>query len=61
MTSRLYVENLSFDTTRDDIARVFGKDSRRVNDIAVMTCPETGPPRRFAFVDMATAALATTR
>lgn len=48
----LYVGNLSYDVTRDDLERVFAEygDVKRVS---LPTDRETGRPRGFAFVDMA--------
>ncbi|MGB3308599.1 MAG: RNA-binding protein [Nodosilinea sp.] len=48
----LYIGNLSYDVTRDDLERVFAEygDVKRVS---LPTDRETGRPRGFAFVDMA--------
>ena len=48
----LYVGNLSYDVTRDDLEQVFAEygDVKRVS---LPTDRETGRPRGFAFVDMA--------
>ncbi|PSR17726.1 RNA-binding protein [filamentous cyanobacterium CCP3] len=48
----LYVGNLSYDVTREDLERVFAEygDVKRVS---LPTDRETGRPRGFAFVDMA--------
>ncbi len=48
----LYVGNLSYDVTREDLERVFAEygDVKRVS---LPTDRETGKPRGFAFVDMA--------
>lgn len=54
MGSRLYVGNLSFDTTEDTLRDLFGADGRTVEDVAIITDRETGRPRGFAFVEMAT-------
>ena len=53
MSSRLYVGNLSFDTTEETIAEAFGQDSRRVKEVSVVMDRDTGRPRGFAFVEMA--------
>ncbi|MCA8943942.1 MAG: RNA-binding protein [Planctomycetes bacterium] len=53
MTTRLYVGNLSFDSTEDSIIEAFEQDNRRVQSVTIMTDRETGRPRGFAFVDMA--------
>ncbi|MGB3136321.1 MAG: RNA-binding protein [Nodosilinea sp.] len=48
----LYVGNLSYDVTREDLERVFAEygDVKRVS---LPTDRETGRPRGFAFIDMA--------
>ncbi|MHC5063592.1 MAG: RNA recognition motif domain-containing protein [Planctomycetota bacterium] len=53
MSNRLYVGNLSFDTTEEAIAEAFGQDSRRVKEVSVVMDRDTGRPRGFAFVEMA--------
>ena len=53
MGTRLYVGNLSFNSTEDSIAQVFGQDSRQVSSVSVVTDRDTGRPRGFAFVEMA--------
>ena len=56
MSTRLYVGNLSFNSTEDAITRAFEQDSRGVQSVSVVTDRETGRPRGFAFVEMATEA-----
>ena len=56
MSTRLYVGNLSYNSTEDAIAQVFEQDSRRVQSVSVVTDRDTGRPRGFAFVEMASAA-----
>lgn len=56
MSTRLYVGNLSFNSTEDAIARAFEQDSRRVQSVSVVTDRDTGRPRGFAFVEMASEA-----
>ncbi|TVQ12098.1 MAG: RNA-binding protein [Leptolyngbya sp. DLM2.Bin27] len=48
----LYVGNLSYDVTREDLEQVFAEygDVKRVS---LPTDRETGRPRGFAFIDMA--------
>lgn len=53
MGTRLYVGNLSFDSTEDTITQAFSQDSRQVSSVTIMTDRETGRPRGFAFVEMA--------
>ncbi|MCA8952193.1 MAG: RNA-binding protein [Planctomycetes bacterium] len=56
MGTKLYVGNLSFNTTEDSIAAAFGQDSRQVQSVAVIMDRDTGQPRGFAFVEMASEA-----
>ncbi|WP_373046168.1 RNA recognition motif domain-containing protein [Vulgatibacter sp.] len=53
MGTKLYVGNLSFNTTEDTLRAAFGSDGRQVEDVAVITDRVTGQPRGFAFVTMA--------
>ena len=48
---KLYVGNLSFNTTEDGVRDAFGAYGT-VEDVAVITDRETGRPRGFAFVTM---------
>jgi len=50
--SRLYVGNLSFNTTADSLRAAMAADGRGVKDVHVMMDRETGRPRGFAFVEM---------
>jgi len=50
--SRLYVGNLSWDTTQDSLRALFASDGRTVKDIHIVSDRETGRPRGFAFVEM---------
>jgi cold-inducible RNA-binding protein len=54
MGKRLYVGNLSYDTTEDDLRAAFGQDGRSVTDVHIVSDRETGRPRGFAFVEMST-------
>ena len=49
---RIYVGNLSFDTTQDELRDMFAQHGE-VTDLHVPTDRETGRPRGFAFVEMA--------
>jgi RNA recognition motif-containing protein len=51
MGRRLYVGNLSFNTTELDLRDAFGQ-AGTVAEAKVMTDRETGRPRGFAFVEM---------
>ena len=54
MTKKLYVGNLPYTTTEDELSAVFGQDGRKVAEVAIITDRETGRPRGFGFVTMAT-------
>ena len=54
MGKRLYVGNLSWDTTEDDLRAAFSADGRTVSDCHIVSDRETGRPRGFAFVEMST-------
>ena len=49
---RIYVGNLSYDTTQDDLRALFAQHGE-VTDLHVPTDRESGRPRGFAFVEMA--------
>lgn len=53
MGNRLYVGNLSFKTTKETVATAFGAIGE-VRDVHIATDRETGQPRGFGFVTMAT-------
>jgi RNA recognition motif-containing protein len=50
--NKLYVGNLSFNSSEDDIRGAFSPHGQ-VTSINVITDRETGRPRGFAFVEMA--------
>ena len=52
MGNRLYVGNLSYDTTQDGLIAAFEHDGRKVKDVKVITDRDTGRMRGFAFVEM---------
>jgi cold-inducible RNA-binding protein len=51
MGKRLYVGNMSFNTTETDLRELFGQLGT-VTDVKVVMDRETGRPRGFAFVEM---------
>ena len=53
MNTRLYVGNLSFNTTADGVRTAF-EQFGTVSDVHLVTDRETGRPRGFAFVTMGT-------
>lgn len=52
MESKLYVGNLPYDTTEDDLRRVFAQ-AGQVQEVALITDRATGRSKGFAFVRMA--------
>ncbi len=55
MSIKLYVGNLSFDTTSDDLNELFGQ-SGTVTSASIVTDRDTGRSRGFGFVEMSDAA-----
>jgi len=55
MSVRLYVGNLSFEATGDDLREIFSQVGT-VEDSIIVTRPGGGRPRGFGFVTMASAA-----
>jgi cold-inducible RNA-binding protein len=51
MTMKLYVGNLSFETTENDLQDLF-EEHGQVSEVALMTDRVTGKSRGFAFVTM---------
>jgi cold-inducible RNA-binding protein len=54
MSTKLYVGNLSFDTTTQDLEQMFG-ESGTVTSTNIIEDRETGRSRGFAFVEMSSA------
>jgi RNA recognition motif-containing protein len=54
MNSKLYVGNLSFNTTEDALRTAFGQFGS-ITDVYIANDRETGRPRGFAFVTFSTA------
>lgn len=54
MGKRLYVGNLSFNTTDHTLQDAFAQDGRKVASVSVMLDRDTGRSRGFAFVEMET-------
>ncbi|HPY21033.1 MAG TPA: RNA-binding protein, partial [Polyangiaceae bacterium] len=54
MGNRLYVGNLSFETTANDLEELFGKVGGGTTDVHLVTDRVSGRSRGFAFVTMAT-------
>jgi len=53
MGKRLYVGNLSFQTTEASIQNAFSQNGRQVTSVSLVMDRDTGRPRGFAFVEMA--------
>lgn len=53
MTKRLYIGNLSYDTTESSLQTLFA-EAGEVVSVAIITDRETGANRGFGFVEMAT-------
>ena len=51
MSKKIYVGNLSYKVTEDDLKDLF-KEFGTVTEVNVITDRETGRPRGFAFVEM---------
>ena len=51
MEAKLYVGNLSYETTEDDLRRLFTQVGT-VNDVALIKDRDTGSSKGFAFVTM---------
>jgi RNA recognition motif-containing protein len=54
MSKRLYVGNLPFTATEEEIRTLFEAEGRKVENVSVISDRETGRPRGFAFVEMTT-------
>jgi cold-inducible RNA-binding protein len=53
MTQKVYVGNLSYNTTEDTLRTLFA-ECGEVESISLITDRDTGRPKGFAFVEMAT-------
>jgi len=51
MSKKLYVGNLPFSATEDELRELFGRHGS-IDSVKVITDRETGRPRGFAFVEM---------
>ena len=52
MGTRLFIGNLPFTTTEDDLHAILSEGGRTVKEIHIPSDRETGRPRGFAFADM---------
>lgn len=53
MGTRLYIGNLSWDTTEDTLKAALSEGGRNLADLFLVTDRETGRPRGFAFAEFA--------
>jgi RNA recognition motif-containing protein len=51
----LYVGNLPFSADEDQVRELFGRNNRTVTEVKLITDRDTGRPRGFGFVEMASA------
>jgi cold-inducible RNA-binding protein len=54
--TRLYVGNLSFSTSEETLRQAFEQGGHKVVEVKIVTDRDTGQPRGFGFVEMATPA-----
>ena len=54
MGTRLFVGNLSWDTTDQTLRDLFSEGGRSVKDVHIVSDRETGKPRGFGFIEMST-------
>jgi len=52
--TKLYVGNLNYNTNEASLREAFGANGREVTSVSIIMDRETGRPRGFAFVEMAT-------
>jgi RNA recognition motif-containing protein len=56
MGTRLYVGNLPYSADEEQLRALFEQNGRTVEEVRLITDRESGRPRGFGFVEMATAA-----
>lgn len=54
MGKRLYVGNIPYQTSEADLRTLFEEGGGQVQEVKIVTDRETGRPRGFAFVELAT-------
>lgn len=55
MGTKIFVGNLSFEATEQDLRDLFSGDDRKVDRVSIVTDRDSGRSRGFAFVEMANA------
>jgi len=53
MGTRIYVGNLPFDATEEQLSTLFAEGGRQVESVKIVTDRDTGRSRGFGFVEMA--------
>lgn len=53
MGSRLYVGNLPFSADEEQVRELFSRNNRQVMEVKLITDRDTGRPRGFGFIEMA--------
>jgi RNA recognition motif-containing protein len=53
MGTRIFVGNLSFDATEQDLHDLFSAEGRQVQNVSIVMDRDTGRSRGFGFVEMA--------
>ena len=53
MGTKLFVGNISFEASEQDLHDLFSADDRTVDRVSIVTDRDTGRSRGFAFVEMA--------
>jgi RNA recognition motif-containing protein len=53
MGNRIYIGNMSWETTEDTLMAALTEGGRTVKDVHIVTDRDTGRPRGFAFAEMA--------
>lgn len=54
MGKRLYVGNIPYQTSEEQLRALFEEGGGQVQEVKIVTDRETGRPRGFAFVELAT-------
>jgi RNA recognition motif-containing protein len=54
--TRIYVGNLSYNTSQDSLRAAFEQQGGKVVEVKIVTDRDTGQPRGFAFVEMSSPA-----
>jgi len=55
MGTKIFVGNLSFEATEQDLRDLFSGDDRKVDRVSIVTDRDSGRSRGFAFVEMVNA------